>query len=162
MWLESHLGSQQVSRVIYGAIIGMALIVGLQAHPPKPGLVAASLVATAFAVALAELYSDFIATETTSRGRVAREHWSHLMKDVTGVFFGIVFPAVFFVLAALGAIEEGTAFRLAKWSGVALIFFYGYAAGRLSGGSRPSALAHALIAAAIGLALIGFKAVVQH
>src|SRR3954449_10911123 len=87
MWFEEHLGSQQVSRVIYGAIIGMALIVGLQAHPPKASLVAASLVATAVAVGLAELYSDFIATETTTRGRVARAHWSHLMKDVTGVAF---------------------------------------------------------------------------
>jgi hypothetical protein len=162
MWLESHLGSAQVSRVIYGAIIGMALVVGLQAHPPKPGLVAASLIATAFAVGLAELYSDFIATETTSRERVARAHWSHLMKDVTGVFFGIAFPAIFFVLAAFGVFEEGTAFRLAKWSGVALIFFYGYAAGRLSGRNRASALTHALLAAAIGLALIAFKAVVQH
>src|ERR1700754_4386108 len=106
MWLEEHLGSQQVSRIIYGAIIGMALIVGLQAHPPKPGLVAASLVATAFAVGLAELYSDFIATETRTRGRVAREHWTHLLKDVAAVIFGIAFPAIFFVLAAAGVIEE--------------------------------------------------------
>jgi hypothetical protein len=161
MWLESHLGSQQVSRVIYGAIIGMALIVGLQAHPPKPGLVAVSLLATAVAVGLAELYSDFIATETTTRGRVAREHWSHLLKDVIGVAFGIAFPAIFFILAALGAMEEGTAFRFAKWSGIVLIFLYGYAAGRLSGRNRTSALAHAVVAAAIGLALIALKALVH-
>ena len=32
--LEDHLGSQQVSRVIYGSIIGLALVVALEVHPP--------------------------------------------------------------------------------------------------------------------------------
>src|SRR3954447_11905206 len=126
MWFEEHLGSQQVSRVLYGAIIGMALVVGLQAHPPKAGLVAATLVATAVAIGLAELYSDFIAIETRTRARVERHHWSHLLRDVAAVVFGIAFPAVFFVLAAAGVIEEHAAFRIAKWSGLALIFFYGF------------------------------------
>src|SRR5262249_7331849 len=158
MWVADHLGSQQVSRVIYGAIIGMALIVGLQAHPPDAGLVAASLITTAFAVGLAELYSDFIATETRTRGRVGRDHSTHLLKDVSAVIIGIAFPAIFFLLAAAGVMEENTAFRLAKWSGVALIFFYGYAGGRLSGRTHLSSFTHALLAAAIALALIAFKA----
>jgi hypothetical protein len=51
--LEDHLGSEQVSRVIYGAIIGMALIVVLEQHPPSPGVIAGTLIATGLAVALA-------------------------------------------------------------------------------------------------------------
>jgi hypothetical protein len=34
-WLAWHLRSRQVSRVIYGAIIGLALVVALEAHPPR-------------------------------------------------------------------------------------------------------------------------------
>ena len=41
--LAAHLGSRQVARVIYGAIIGLALLVVLEQHPPSDGAVAASL-----------------------------------------------------------------------------------------------------------------------
>jgi hypothetical protein len=50
-----HLGTGQVSRVIYGAIIGMALIVALQAHPPSATEMTSALLGTAVAVGLAEL-----------------------------------------------------------------------------------------------------------
>ena len=73
------------------------------------------------------------------------------------MFFGIVFPDVFFVLAAFGWMEMDTAFTLAKWSGLALIACYGFAAGRLSGSSVRTALLHALAVAAIGVALIGVQ-----
>ena len=53
--IEAHLGSSQVSRVIYGAIIGLALVLALEQHPPAPGVTIASLLATAVAVGLAEL-----------------------------------------------------------------------------------------------------------
>ena len=53
--------------------------------------------------------------------------------------FGVAFPAVFFVLAALGAITIDTAFTIARWSGLGLIGFYGYVAGRLAGEPRRGA-----------------------
>ena len=77
------------------------------------------------------------------------------------MFFGIVFPDVFFVLAALGVMEIDTAFTLAKWTGLGLIACYGFAAGRLSGASVDRALLQALAVAAIGGALIAFKALVH-
>jgi hypothetical protein len=53
--IEKHLGSEQVGRVVYGAIIGMALIVAIEHHPPSAAVTTATLVATALAVALAAL-----------------------------------------------------------------------------------------------------------
>jgi hypothetical protein len=46
-FVATHLGSRQVSRVIYGAIIGLALVVALEAHPPAAGVVIATLLGTA-------------------------------------------------------------------------------------------------------------------
>src|SRR5215213_11425513 len=74
--VEAHLGSRQVARVIYGSIIGLALVVALEAHPPSAGAVLATLWATALAVGLAELYSDVVGTETRTRRRIARRSWS--------------------------------------------------------------------------------------
>jgi hypothetical protein len=159
--IEDHLGSEQVSRVIYGAIIGMALIVVLEQHPPAPGVIAGTLIATGLAVALAELYSEAIGTQTRLRRRIGRHHLGEITKDVSAVFLGIVFPDVFFIVAAFGGMEIDTAFALAKWTGLGLIACYGFAAGRLAGESMPRALAQGLAVAAIGGALIAFKAIVH-
>ena len=163
MWhgIEEHLGSEQVSRVVYGAIIGMALIVVLEHHPPSAGVTTATLMATAVAVGLAEAYSDWIGHVLQHRAGFHRRDLRRIAADVSAVAIGIVFPDVFFLLATLGVLELDTAFTIAKWSGLVLITLYGYAAGRLSGESRRRSALQALAVTAIGVALIGFKALVH-
>jgi hypothetical protein len=157
----AHLDSRQVARVIYGAIIGLALVVALEQHPPAAGFVAASMVATAFAVGLAEMYSEVVGTETRSRRRVRRDELAHIARDAVAVAFGISFPAVFFVGAMAGVLELETAFTVAKWSGVGLIAFYGYCAARLAGNRVPGALLQAFAVALIGAVLIAIKALLH-
>jgi hypothetical protein len=159
--IKAHLGTGRVGRVIYGAIIGMALIVVLEAHPPGARSVVAGLVATALAVVLAEIYSDVVATEPPTRRRITREHRREIAADAGAVAFGVVVPAVFFILAALDVIKDQTAFTLAKWSGVGLIGFYGFTAARLAGARWAVAVLQGLAAGAIGGVLIAFKALVH-
>jgi tetrahydromethanopterin S-methyltransferase subunit B len=160
--LEKHLGSGRVSRVIYGAIIGLALVVALQAHPPTAWVMAGTLAVTALAVGLAELYSEVIGVQARTRRRPGREVLSELAGEVCAVAFGVAFPAVFFVLAALGAMELDTAFGFAKWSGLGLIVFYGLAAARLAGSSWVGSIASAAAVGAIGVFLIVLKSLLQH
>jgi|SRR5215207_1114667 len=159
--IESHLGSVQVARVIYGAIIGLAVVVTFERHPPAAGVVVGSLVVTGVAVGLAEIYSEVVGTETRTRRRVAWTELRHFLVDAAAVFAGISFPAVYFLLAALDWIELDTAFDLAKWTGVGLIGGYGYAAGRLSGAGQVRSLVQGLAVAAIGAALIALKALIH-
>lgn len=159
--IESHLASRRVSRVTYGAILGMALVVVLEHHPPPAGIVVASLLATAVAVALAELYSDIVGVHTRTRRLIDREHLREAFAEVTAVAFGVAFPVVFFAAAAFGWIKDDAAFTLAKWSGLGLIAFYGFCAGRLSGAGVLSSTLQALAVTAIGAALIGFKAFIH-
>jgi hypothetical protein len=159
--IQAHLGTEQVGRVIYGAIIGLALVLVVQEHPPAAGVVAGSLIATGVAVGLAELYSDIVGTETRTRHRVSRERLGEIGDDAVAVFFGISFPSVFFFLAAAGAMELDTAFAWAKWSGLGLIGFYGYAAARLAGAGFLVCLVQAIAAVLIGGALIAVKAVLH-
>jgi hypothetical protein len=159
--VEDHLGSTQVARVIYGAIIGLALVVALEHHPPPPGAVIATLLGTAVAVGLAELYSEIVGTELRIRHRIDRPRLREIGLDVAAVAFGISFPVVFFLLATAGALEVETAFTLAKWTGLGLIGFYGYCAARLAGVSVLGALGQAAAVALIGGALIALKAIVH-
>ena len=159
--IRAHLGSPQVARVVYGSIIGLALVVVLEVHPPSSGSVVVSLLATAVAVALAELYSDVLGGETRARRKLERAEIRHIARDASAVAFGIAFPAVFFVLAALDVYEDDTAFTLAKWSGLGLIGAYGYAAARLAGQGNAAALLKAFLVALVGAFLIAIKALLH-
>jgi hypothetical protein len=159
--IEAHLGSRQVARVVYGSIIGLALVVVLAAHPPAPGVVVGWLIGTAVAVALAELYSEIIGVETRERHRVNRTQVVAMLDDAGAVAFGAAFPAVWFLLAAFGLFQVDTAFTIAKWSGLALIGFYGYWAARFAGAPVPRALLQGAIVAVIGGVLIALKALLH-
>jgi hypothetical protein len=159
--LEEHLGSERVARVTYGAIIGEALVVVMQGHPPTAAVAAGTLLVTAAAVALAELYSEVIGHQTRTRSHVGRHHVRHLAGEVAAVAFGVAFPCVFFLAAAAGIFDLDTAFRAAKWSGLALIGFYGFCAARLAGDRLAYAVLQALAVMAIGAIVIAFKAVVH-
>src|SRR4051812_24451969 len=103
--LEAHLGSRQVARVVYGAIFGLTLIVVLEAHPPRAGVMTAWLLGAALTVALAEIYSEIIGTETSERHRVTRPQMAHMLGDAVAVAVGVAFPAIFFLLATLGLLQ---------------------------------------------------------
>jgi len=133
----------------------------LEQHPPKDVVVIASLLATGIAVGLAELYSEIVGTETRTHHRIERATLAEFADDALAVAFGVCFPAVFFVLAALDALSTDTAFTIARWSGLGLIGFYGYAAGRLSGAGQPACIVQALAVATIGGVLIAIKALIH-
>lgn len=159
--VEAHLDSRDVARVIYGAIIGLALVVAVQGHPPPSGTMAALLVGTAVAVGLAEVYSEFVGTEVRTRRHLTRHEVRALGLEAVAVTFGAAFPAAFFLLSALGVLELDAAFRLAKWTGLGLICLYGFIAARLAGSRLPGALLQATAVGSIGGALIALKAVLH-
>jgi len=159
--LEAHLGSRKVARVVYGSIIGLTLVVALADHPPSAGVMAAWLVLSGVAVALAEVYSEVLGAQTEQRRRIPHSQLAHVVEDAVAVAVGVGLPAVFFLLAAVGLMQLDTAFTVAKWAGLGLIGFYGYWAARFAGSSVPRALVQATLVAAVGGAVIGFKALLH-
>jgi hypothetical protein len=159
--IQAHLDSHQVTRVVYGAIIGLSLVLVMERHPPAAGVVIGSLVATALAVGLAEAYSDFLGTETRTRGRPSRRELVDIGEKALFVMVGITFPVVFFLLAAVGVLEVDTAFTIAKWTGLGLIFFYGFCGARLAGAGVARSLGEALAVGLIGALLILVKSLIH-
>jgi hypothetical protein len=159
--VEAHLGSRDVAHVIYGAIIGLALVEALAKHPPPPGAVAATLVGSAVAVGLAEAYSELVAADARTHRPADRRRIRRVGREASAVVFGAGFPAAFFVLAAAGVIGVAAAFTLARWTGLGLIIAYGYLGARLSGSSVPVALAKAAAVGAIGGIVIVLKALLH-
>jgi hypothetical protein len=158
--IAAHLSSEHVSEVVYGTVIGLALVVALEAHPPAAGVTAATIVTTAVAVGLAELYSELVGARVRRSRGVLLEH-ERIGPGVGAVVAGAAFPAIFFILAALDVIELDTAFSIAKWSGLSLIALYGWWAARLDGASHRRALLYAGAVALIGAFVIAVKALVH-
>jgi VIT1/CCC1 family predicted Fe2+/Mn2+ transporter len=157
----AHLGSGHVSRVVYGSIIGLALVLTMEVHPPEPGAAVGALLATALAVALAELYSEQLGGRARASMGGHREPLRAIVADAVAVAFGVAFPSVFFLAAVLDVMAYETAFTVAKWSGLALIAGYGFLAARLSGAGMLQALLEAAAVGAIAAVLIGLKALVH-
>jgi hypothetical protein len=159
--IEAHLGSRDVARVVYGAIVGLAFVVALQSHPPGAATTAALLLATALAIGLAELYSEYVSLEARRRRLLTRAEVRDLAGESFAVVFGAGFPAVFFIVSALGAFGTELAFTLARWTGLALICTYGFLAARLAGAGVGRGLRHAAAVGLIGGALIAVKALLH-
>ena len=159
--IEAHLAWRDVARVVYGSIIGLALVVALGQHPPTIAQTVAAIVATALAVALAEVYSEYVGTEARERRHLRRAELRGLAEDALAVAFGAAFPVVFFLLAAVGVLELDTAYTVAKWTGLGLICAYAYIASRLAGSGRGGAALHAAVLGSIGVVLIALKALLH-
>ena len=159
--VDEHLGSRDVARIIYGSIIGLALVVALGQHPPTAVQTTGAILATAIAVGLAELFSEYVGLEARERRRVRAGELRHLAAESVSVAFGAGFPATFFILAAAGVIELDTAFDLAKWTGLGLICAYGFAASRLAGAGTHRAVLHAGALGLVGAGLIALKALLH-
>jgi hypothetical protein len=157
-WLEAHLGTTEVSHVLYGTIVGLALVLALQNDGYPSSEIIGFLVATAITISAAGVFSEAISMQARERHTLTRRDRRVLGRETIAEVVSCSFPAVFFVLAQLGVFSEAAAFQIAKWSGVALVCFYAFLADRLAGHTLPHAARYAASAAVIGTALIELKA----
>ena len=85
------------------------------------------------AVALAELYSEVVGFAAIERKKVSREELRTSRATSPPFSSGSPSPWCFFLLAAVGVLDDETAFEVVKWAGLGLIGLYGFAGARLSG-----------------------------
>ena len=159
--IASHLESRDVARVLYGTILGLALVLALESSSHTPAENATFIVVAAIAIGLAELFSEVISLEARSHRRVNRHDAWPLTRDALAVVIGAGFPAIYFVLAGAGVMTLHTAFVLSKWSGMALVIAYAFAAARMSGAGVAHSIRHAATAGLVGLALVELKALLH-
>ena len=155
--VRAHFESGEVRHAVYGTIMVLAVIGVLERHPPSSAAIFASVLGTALAVALAEMYAEFIGISVRYRRRLTRQERWEFSGELLRGFALAVAPVGFFILEAAGVIGLDTAFTVAVWFGVALLGFYGVVANRYAALSWPRSLAGGITVALIGAFLILLK-----
>ena len=142
------------ARSIYGSILVLALLLALESHPPSPLRAAGVVAGTVFAVLAAEAFAESLGAELDLGRRETREERLARFRELGAMTVSAEAPVAILLLAAVGVLEEETAFRLARWSTLALLLAGGYLARRLAGTNR-------LSAAGSGLAVFGVGVVIS-
>jgi len=148
---------QYAARSIYGSIVVLALLLALENHPPPPLQAAGVVAGTVLAVLAAEAYAEILGAELSLGRRETREERRARFHELAAMTVSAEAPVAILLLAAAGILDEETAFRLARWSTLALLLVGGYLARRLAGTSRWSAAWSGLLVFGVGILISVLK-----
>ncbi len=162
MYDFTKIDGHRVSKIIYGTIMVLVVLLAMEDHPPSAAGSLALVVMTGIGVALAEFYSDFIGANIEQKHTLTTQERQNIAHDISGVLIGALLPAPFFILAIFGVMALDTAFEFAKWTLVGVLLFYGYVASRLNGHSQLFSIILAVAASTIGLLVVLFKETLGH
>lgn len=152
----------RASHAVYGSIIVLAVVTGLDEVSASAREAFVAVLGAAIAVALAEMYADMIGTTIRERRPPKRAEVHEFAIDMCFGFSAACFPAVFFLLARVGVMKLSSAFTLAEWGGVAVLWLYVLAASRAAGLGYARALLWAGVLTVCGIGLVELKKVAGH
>lgn len=155
------LNEKFASKVVYGLVAVMALLVVLELHPPSALSAIITLYITTLAIALAEAYSEAVASMLTLKRRPTASELKHLWQEVTPIISSSQ-PAVIILLAALvGVISVEVALQLAQAAVIVLLFLYGLRIGQFLHATLPRQIVTGLFMASAGLIVVLLKVVIH-
>ena len=152
-WVARRAG--YVSKAVKGVLIALAAALALD--------VSADAAATALGLVGTVMrdYAPAFASEEIEQGRrLGLADVPSVAAHSVGVALGALPAFALFIAAWLGLLAVETTVDLAIWSGIALLFVFGYVAGRLQGDTQVAALVHALLLAVVGLGVLLIKYII--
>jgi hemolysin III len=153
-----HPARSNVSRAIYGLMTVLAVLQVVMEHPDSPWASAVSLFGATLAVALVDAYSESIGAMLVRRRSLDWQEFREVVRQVAPVMIGAQAPTIVVLLSVAGLIEHESALRLAEVVTFVFLFGYGFAVGRMLGGSLARQLASGIALLAIGALIVGIKA----
>src|SRR5262249_54972881 len=107
-------GRAPISKAVYGLVTLMAVLTGMEDHPPEAWRGAVTLFGTTLAVALIDAYAETNAG-IIARGRgLPRAELREIARDVAPVLVGAQAPTFVFLLSALGLFPVERAISIAQ------------------------------------------------
>jgi hypothetical protein len=152
----------RATHAVYGSIVVLAVVTGLDEASASARQAFLGAIGAAIAVVLAEIYADMIGTSIREKRPPNRAEWREFTVDVSFGFGAACFPAFFFLLARLDIVGLGTAFALAEWLGVGVLWLYALVASRAVGHGFMRAFVWAGLVTLCGVGLVELKKFAGH
>jgi hypothetical protein len=147
----------RATHAVYGSMIVLAVITGLDEASATARECLLTILGLAVAVALSQIYADMIGSTFRESRTLTPHEWLEISANVAFGFGAALVPAIFFVLAAFGTVSLHHAFVVAEWTGVAVIWFYVFAAARAGGLRLFQAVAWSLALTACAVGIVELK-----
>jgi hypothetical protein len=157
-WFRSHLGSNQATHGIYSELMLLVVILALEGHASSVEHIVASVVGALVAVALTEVYADYIGAMILHGRKPSREELRASVMSTGGGLVSTLPPILLLMLGVSGVISLHDGFTAAKWAGVTVLALYAFVANRRAGLSTRRSLGAAafLIVIAVGLVMLKY------
>ena len=143
----------EVTLTFYGSIVYLAVVsaLGSQSVPPPPQVAISALVATATVLYMAHVFAGLV-PKAARAGRLLGADFRAALAHDTPLLLSALVPIAPLALAAWGAVDLETAYRLGVRLSIALLFVLAVSLSRREGLSWGRALVAALLI--IGIAIV--------
>ena len=145
------------ARSIYGSILVLALLLGLEAHQPSAFRGRAWWPPPCWRCCWPRPTPRTSGPSSTSGGDRPDRNSIARFRELAAVTVAAEAPIAFLLLGAADVIDDDTAYQLARWSTYVLLLAGGYVARRAAGKSRLSAVWSGLLVLSLGVMLSGLK-----
>jgi hypothetical protein len=161
-WVSPYFGddAEVAADAIYGVVLVTAVIVASSSHGESVGFVLAVAAVSVLVFWVAHVYSVMLVMYA-HHGHSFKAAVRHAAREEMGMLQATVVPLAFLAAGALGPLEGSRAVWAALWSGVAVLVAVPAIALRRRGRPWRASLLAGLGAGALGLALIGLKALLH-
>ena len=151
-----------VASGIYGLILVTAVVAGVSADPHLEAWKGALVVfVTTVVFWIAHVYANLLALHHSQRRRSSLAEAGEVgLQELPLVFAGVFPILILLLLGATGAVSRDTAFTVAVWAGVTVLFIEGIILARRDGHGILVTLLSASISAGLGIVVIILKILV--
>lgn len=147
-----------IASTIYGLVTVLAVIEVLRHHPPSAIASAVTLFGATVAVALVDVYSEWIASIMTHRRSLYSGEIRLIVREASTVIIGAQGPTVVLLLSVFGLMSVPTALVVARIVALLSLFAIGFRVGQLLHGGRLRQVMSGLALLAIGALIVLVKA----
>jgi hypothetical protein len=158
------LGSREsIAGTVYGTIVVLAtLTAGATAYERKLWQLAGIAVVTVLVLWIAHVYAHGLGESLSLGRRLTADELAAIARRELSIPLAAVLPISAVVLGALGVFRDRTALWVAVGIGVVVLTVQGMRYARLERLSRVGTIVAVSINVALGLVIVGLKAIVAH
>lgn len=158
---KSLIGSRS-SKAVYGLILITVVLIGLERHATDSMEVALKVLLAAIAIVIAEIYSEYLGEKIKRKKALSKREHKEISHDASAIFAVSLYPALIFLISALGLYSIEVAFKIAYTLSLIGLGAFGYIASMYAGDPRSTSIKRTLLAVFIGFAVILLKYELGH